>query len=110
MDEEIRPLLKEIASELRARNDIIREQQRKADDMRSEVFSRFPFGQDKEGKPEFAKPDFSFIERDHNAAMQRIKDDADRDRAQQSEFQEALLSEIRRLNHNLEELIQKGSG
>lgn len=107
MDEDIKPLLHEIAAELRARNKLFRDQQRKTDEARSQILEMSPVAAG-DDKPHFGRPfDFSTIDNAHQETMKKIREDGEQDRAERREFQEALLNEIRRLNHNLEAFISK---
>ncbi len=106
MDEQIKPLLQEIASELRARNDLIREQQRRAEQVRSEMLSNLPFGPALSNLETGADSPSSRLW-SHEDMLEGIKEDAERDRSERHEFQQALLAEIRRLNQNLEALLEK---
>ncbi|MCO5296330.1 MAG: hypothetical protein M9921_05675 [Fimbriimonadaceae bacterium] len=110
MDEELRNVLGEIAAELRTRNDMMREQVAQREEMRSKFLGSLPFGSgnaEGEGKKSFG---LEAIDRAHKESLQRIYDDADRDRSERREFQDALLAEIRRLNDLLQALVSRSQG
>jgi hypothetical protein len=104
MDEDIKPLLSDIASELRARNDLIRRQQEEAEKLRSSMFSGMSFD-----AGEKVKETMERSRSESQAVMKGLRNDAERDRAERHEFQQALLEEIRRLNSNLEQLARSAS-
>jgi hypothetical protein len=101
MDEDIKPLLQEIASELRTRNEMVRTQQESVEKLRSEMMGRFT------GALPTETPKDSTIQHleESRKRMSKLQDDAEIDRQEKREFQRALLAEIRSLNENLQTII-----
>jgi hypothetical protein len=102
MDEDLKPLLQEIASELRARNDLLRSQHQQAEQMRTEMMGKvFNFNPAEQAQTFAAK----HLE-ESRTLTERIRESTERDRNERREFQQSLLSEVRRLNENLERLAR----
>jgi hypothetical protein len=100
MQEDLKPLLQEIASELRTRNDLVRSQQQQAEQMRTEMMSNV-FGAGEDPREAASK----HLE-ESRLRMRAMVEDAEREREERRAFQQSLLSEIRRLNENLERLAR----
>jgi hypothetical protein len=101
VDEEIGPLLAEIAAQLRERNEMIRAQRAESEQLRSEMAGKLL------GGAPGSDPRATAVKRleESRSRMESMADDAKSDRAERRAFQESLLEEIRRLNTNIEKLI-----
>jgi hypothetical protein len=100
MDEDLKPLLQEIASELRTRNDLVRSQQQLAEQMRTEMMSNVFSSNPVEEARAFSAKQME----DSRMFTERIRESTERAQEERREFRQLLLSEIRRLNENLERL------
>ena len=100
MDEQIVEQLKLIADLLRRRVEIAESQQAAQEELREEAADRF-----RDFKLEM--PKLELPEWDHGAAMKRIEDRGEEERQERMEFQRALISEFKRHNELLEQLLSR---
>jgi hypothetical protein len=103
MDDDIKILLKEIASELRERNDLTRAMSARSEERLKEVDAkREQLGLDGSRENRLKKTMEQSEER-----LTRFRQDAELRNAERKDFQQALLTEFRRMNSSLEALINK---
>jgi hypothetical protein len=101
MDDDIKPILAEIANQLRERNEMIRSQRAESEEMKAQWMGKM-FGETSGSNPREGM--MKRLE-ESRTSMVTLKADAQNDRLERKAFQDSLLGEIRRLNENLERLI-----
>jgi len=99
MNDEILSVLKEIAAELKTRNNLTRESTARSEERMSELASKRS-GILGEKPEEYLKS----MREESEQRLARINEDAKKRQQEKSEFEKELVAELRRINANLEAL------